>query len=99
MLCFRCEHRAKFLETGQRSRLECGDIETSKAGCYMFTPCYPVITEPLDTDNPRPRFAAPMFSSREWAVRLMNPEEDKIRLYCIHEDGDKVALQWAKSGD
>ena len=45
MLCYRCEHRASFLEGGRRPRHECGVIETSKIGCYMFKPCYPVRME------------------------------------------------------
>lgn len=43
MLCFRCEHRASFLETGSQPRFECGNIENSNKGCYMFIPCRPVV--------------------------------------------------------
>ncbi len=53
MLCFRCEHRATYLEGGARPRCECGNIEDSKVGCYMFKPCYPVKMERAEND-PRP---------------------------------------------
>ena len=54
MLCFRCEHRALFLETGARPRCECGDIKTSKGGCYMFKPCAPQVLTRVDGYKDRP---------------------------------------------
>jgi len=42
MLCYRCEHRAHFLETGERPRYECGEINKSKYACYMYKPCKPI---------------------------------------------------------
>ena len=44
-LCYRCEHRAAFLETGARPRYECGDIENAYMSCYMFKPVKPIIVE------------------------------------------------------
>lgn len=52
-LCFRCEHRALFLENGHRPRCECGDIESNKMGCYMYRPVRPV-TLGKKSDDPRP---------------------------------------------
>ena len=51
MLCFRCEHRASFLETGSQPRFECGNIENSNKGCYMFIPCRPVVMKKNKGDN------------------------------------------------
>ncbi len=41
MLCFRCEHRAKYFEEGHTPRYECGLPEGSKAVCYMYKPVKP----------------------------------------------------------
>ena len=63
MLCFRCEHRAKYLEKLleskyskdpvhiPRPRFECGNIDTAVMGCYMFKPVKPVTIKPRDGDN------------------------------------------------
>jgi len=93
MLCFRCEHRAMFLENGHRPRSQCGDIEESMAGCYMFQPCRPVLTKP-EKHTKRPRFAAPIISKREYAVRVLDPEQDKICLGIVYKKGQQVALGW-----
>jgi len=53
MLCFRCEHRATYLETGAGPRCECKDPLSSVHSCYMFIPCAPVITEKTNPDDPR----------------------------------------------
>ena len=63
MLCFRCEHRAKFLEGGGQPRCECGDIEKSNIGCYMFKPCKPIIMEKQEGD-PRPSHGGPLLGAR-----------------------------------
>ncbi len=69
MLCFRCEHRAAFLEGGGRPRSECGDVKTSKIGCYMYKPCKPVIMEKIKGD-PRPAHGGPMMGARMRATGL-----------------------------
>lgn len=73
-LCYRCEHRARFLETMNdkyqpRPRYECGDIQSDKAGCYMYKPVTPPILTP-DIDDPRPQFGPPMISSRSYYAGL-----------------------------
>lgn len=40
-LCFRCEHRATFLEEGFAPRAECKDVERVKSICYSYTPVRP----------------------------------------------------------
>ena len=98
MLCFRCEHRAKYLESvskgeyPSRPRMQCGDINLSSYSCYMFTPCFPIITKP-PSDDKRPRFAG-IISSREEVVRVMEREE--IALEVIHENNEEIALGWRR---
>ena len=99
MLCFRCEHRAKYLTAKSkgevycpRPRMECGDINTSKYICYMFKPCFPIITKPSNSNDKRPRFAGAMLSSREEVVRVMEREE--IELTAIYDKNNEVALGW-----
>lgn len=42
-LCYRCEHRAQFLERGWQPRLECGNVNSAVGGCYMYKPVKPII--------------------------------------------------------
>lgn len=64
-LCFRCENRAKFLDSKglYRPRFECGEIETSKFACYCYTPVRPCILAPLEGDK-RPIMGPAMISAR-----------------------------------
>ena len=50
-LCFRCEHRASYLEMNYRPRFECGIVESSVMGCYMFQPVKPICIKPREGDN------------------------------------------------
>ncbi len=68
MLCFRCEARAVFLETGSQPRFECGEITKSNIGCYMFKPCKPIIMK-RDKGDPRPAHGGPMMGARMSAVK------------------------------
>lgn len=99
MLCFRCEHRALSLEAAcegrhYQPRYECGEHTASKCGCYMFQPCRPVVTKP--DGSGRPRMAGALMSAREYAVRVMSPDDDGLVLGAVHCDGDEVALAWRK---
>jgi hypothetical protein len=62
-LCWRCEHRAKYLETGRRPRFECGDVEHCSYGCYMYEPVRPVMLKKREGDD-RPQFGPYMISAR-----------------------------------
>ena len=61
-LCYRCEHRAFFLETGSGARFECSQPEMSVMGCYMFQPVKPICIKPREGDS-RP-MSLNYFSSR-----------------------------------
>ena len=95
-LCFRCEHRAKYLELLHAHdyafgpRCECKDPTYSAYSCYMFKPCKPVVTAPTNANDERPRFAGAMLSSREEFVRIL----DEAELDIIYHEGNEVALGW-----
>jgi hypothetical protein len=44
-LCFRCEWRARSLETGMGPRHECKQHESAVYSCYMYSPVFPIILE------------------------------------------------------
>lgn len=69
-LCFRCEHRARFLELGFAPRCECGAIEQAVCSCYMYKPVLPVLLRPNEGDR-RPISGMPtMLSGRAHRVPL-----------------------------
>lgn len=43
-LCFRCEYRAQFFETGHGPRYECSG-PGSVHGCYQYKPVIPIIVK------------------------------------------------------
>jgi hypothetical protein len=57
MLCFRCEHRAKYLEKkikdkdASAPRAECYMAESCVMGCYMFQPVKPITIRPRKGDK------------------------------------------------
>lgn len=42
-ICHRCEWRVQFIEIGHAPCCECGQITTSKIGCYMYKPVSSVV--------------------------------------------------------
>lgn len=78
-LCFRCEYRAIFLETGIQPRCECGMTNMCKFACYMYIPVKPVILQPLNKDDKRPRFCGAL-SSRERFVGVLKKGELKLTM-------------------
>jgi len=42
-LCYRCEHRASYLESGSAPRYECKQDSQSICVCYCYTPVKPCI--------------------------------------------------------
>jgi len=74
-LCYRCEHRAKYLETGERPRFECGEVGKSKSSCYYYVPIMPIVLQ-RDKGDKRPVAAPWLFSARSHFVRM--PENLKL---------------------
>ena len=87
-LCFRCEHRAKFLEAGRRPRCECGEINETKWACYMYRPVKPVVLAPLDAADDRPQFGPSLISSRSKFVRVA----DELEYFVRQAEGGSVIL-------
>ncbi len=87
-LCFRCEHRANFLETGRQPRYECGNIEQCNYGCYMYQPVKPVILAIQDGYEGRPQFGPAMISARSRYAG-----EPDMHLNAVHVDSGAV-LFW-----
>jgi hypothetical protein len=80
MMCFRCEYRAKFFETEHGPRYECQQPTRSVQSCYMFLPCFPIVLEKANKDDPRMEHCSAIISARSRAVELINPQDDKIKL-------------------
>jgi hypothetical protein len=70
-LCFRCEHRARFFETGHGPRCECQAKNQAVGSCYMYRPVRPVVLAPNDGER-RPILAGWAFAGRAHAVRIFN---------------------------
>ena len=70
-LCFRCEHRAEFLEDKIRLRSQCGDTGKAVCSCYAYKPVKPLIIKRDRTDKVRPViFGGSVLSSRVETVGI-----------------------------
>lgn len=92
-LCYRCEHRAQFHETGRRPRMQCGDIELAVSSCYMYKPVAPLILTADNKDDPRPILGPPMLSGRvtptaiaEGEYAAVSREEDSVLVYWVPKE-------------
>jgi len=85
-MCFRCEHRAKFLENGSRPRYECGEVDSTKFACYMYQPVKPIKLS-KDENDPRPQFGGYMFTSRS---HVSDTEPDLKAKLQEYKDGNVV---------
>lgn len=70
-LCFRCEWRARFFETGSGPRCECGMTTRSSYSRYMYTPVRPIIITANKEDQRFPLWPF-MLSARCHSVGLAN---------------------------
>ena len=84
-LCYRCEYRAQYLETGHAPRYECSNIQSANYSCYMYQPVKPVIVEKNKNDN-RPQFAG-LLSARS---QLVEREPDLQLHLKEYEDGSMI---------
>lgn len=89
-LCFRCEERAKFLETGNGPRCECQTPTVNTSTCYMYKPVRPVITQVAKGYAGRPRLAPIAISAREEAVGVATTME----LQVISYTKKRICLYW-----
>lgn len=89
-LCYRCEHRARYLEAGRRPRCECGMTDTAKYSCYMYKPVRPVVLSKTDPADPRPPAGPWGYSARSRYVRQLRHEEGHYAME--HVDGGYVFI-------
>lgn len=89
-LCFRCEFRAKFLETGSGPRHQCKQTNGNVFICYMYQPVKPVILGDPESSkgDPRPRGSG-ILSKRHQFIKV--PENMKLT---YKEYGNNFALYW-----
>ena len=85
MLCFRCEHRAFYLEQLQKGkhnapRMECGLIDKCVCGCNMFRPVRPIIIKPHHGDN-RPL----LLNILSWRVERCEDAELTIKMESVKD--------------
>ena len=94
-LCFRCEHRARYQETGDAVRHECGNINDGVCSCYSFRPMSPVILEKSNPHDTKIRFGPSFIAPREKIVGISNDFSlnvkwlDKGRAVLYLEDSDE----------
>jgi hypothetical protein len=94
-LCYRCEHRAVFLEAGYHPRFECGMEKMASSVCYMFMPCKPVAVAPQSGEK-RPMFGPWMIAGRVQAQGLV--DQGRLRLNIVGVDDLAVAAVWKIKG-
>jgi hypothetical protein len=86
-LCYRCDHRALFLETDIQPRCECGDVERSVHSCYMYRPVKPVTVSRNKGDS-RPLIPG-LFSAR-----FHKCAESRVEL-CMKQEPKGYLIYWA----
>lgn len=79
-ICYRCEHRAKYMESQIAPRFECQQPQSSVCSCYMYTPVKPVILAVNKGDN-RPQFTGAAFSARSHGVCVAEEVVLKLKTY------------------
>lgn len=86
-LCYRCEHRATYLQEGYAPRAECKSSDTAVSSCYMYQPVRPFIMQPNKGDD-RPAVGPSMLTARSHAVGIMDGRVE------VHANGEQFILYW-----
>lgn len=73
-LCYRCEHRAAFLEGGPPKRYECGMKNRTVTQCHVFQPVRPPLLIHAGADRRKLKHKGNRFPDLEF--RAMAGEED-----------------------
>jgi hypothetical protein len=89
-LCFRCENRSIFHETGYGPRFECKQ-KMAVNSCYCFIPCKPVAVIPI-TGEKRPIFGPWMIAGRVRAKGLIDAE--RLRLKLVDVGDGAITAAW-----
>ena len=85
-LCYRCEHRALYHETGEQPRMECGR-PSAVWGCYMYQPVRPLAVLPNKGER-RPiggewMIAGRMHAERTAASELISERQGKATVFYL----------------
>lgn len=88
-LCFRCEHRAQFLETGSGPRCECQMNTQQVVGCYMYRPCAPVVMKKASGDK-RGVGDMVIVRARSHGTRLLDVN---YRIFYLNKRGEYIIQQ------
>ena len=88
-LCYRCENRARYLETKNCGRYECSDTSNAVYRCYAYKPVMPLILE-KDKKDKRPQFCGTMFNSRSSGIM----PDDKNMILDAVEYKSGTMLYW-----
>jgi hypothetical protein len=89
-LCWRCENRSVFHETGYGPRYECKQ-DRAVNGCYCFIPCKPIVVGPIEGEK-RPIFAGWLFAGRIRSYALV--DDKRLRLKLIDMGDGKASAVW-----
>lgn len=85
-ICHRCEYRVRNIEDGSQPRMECGDKDLSKVGCYMYRPVSPVVLEP-DKGEKRSMTAPTMIRGRSHGIGIAEVDlvyTEAGRRFCVY---------------
>ena len=91
-LCYRCEYRARFFETGHGPRYECQQPSEAVCGCYMYRPVRPCITTKQNNDDIREVYDGPMVAARSRLVRVADDKDVQLNLHPLYDKDTGVAL-------
>jgi len=96
-LCYRCEYRAQFHETGHAPRCQCKSA-AAVVSCYMYRPVTPLLLL-KDKEDGRPQFGGALFSSRSHSGGLadcrMDLEQSKegSTIFCTPKSLDDLHIK------
>jgi hypothetical protein len=89
-LCNRCEHRIAFIENNQRTRFECGNINSTVNSCYAYIPVLPIKLTKSNKNDVRsvglPPMLAPRYTRKdlsEYNYTAVIDNENDITYYAI----------------
>jgi hypothetical protein len=91
-LCWRCERRAVFHESGLKPRFECGEAR-AVGSCYMFMPTKPVAVGPIEGEK-RPIFAGWLLAGRIQSHGLVADERLALKLIHLDDKQKRVSAVW-----
>ena len=87
-LCYRCEHRAVYNETGHAARYECSQTGSAVHSCYMYAPVFPCVLR-ANKDDKREVGGPWAVSARCHSIGIADDMALRMRSY---KDGSLIYL-------